>query len=271
MTMSNRQRVTDAFDLLGAGLAPFVERQLRRAYGDDWMPEVVKRLRMEPYQARQASLGDPHFQLKIITVLWRDVCDSVLESTDRTLAFELKDARNSWAHPSEPISTEDAFRVLDSAQRLLFAVKAEEADDLGESRQELLGILGEEYSRRKGRHVEAKPLEKPPVLRRSGDGSGAALKDGAMTVRVFSEKRGPSQRKEFEAWLQAHIEDGLYINCGGNSPMLHRAGCSHLEPHGSGSTVRREKACSTSLADLESWAAKSGWSLRYCRDCAPRA
>ena len=108
------------------------------AYGDDWMPEVVKGLRMDPYQARKASLGDPHFLLKIITVLWRDVCDSELESTDRTLAFELKDARNSWARPdpSKPISTEDAFRVLDSAQRLLFAVKAEEADDL-RRRQEL--------------------------------------------------------------------------------------------------------------------------------------
>lgn len=268
MTMSNRERVTQAFELLGTGLAPFVERQLRRAYGEDWMPEVVKGL---GELARQGSLGDPFFQLKIITVLWKDVCDGVLESKERTLAFELKDARNSWAHADlrEPVSTADAFRVLDSAQRLLFAVKAEEADDLEESRQDLLGMLSQEHRRRRGGHVEAPSVEKPPVLTRSGDRSGAALKDGAMTVRVFSEKLGPGQREEFTNWIETHINDGFYINRG--SMKLHRADCPHLELYGPGSTVKSEKICSTSRTALESWAGKRTRRLESCNDCAPRA
>ena len=37
MTMSNSQRVGDALQLLSKGLAPFVERELKTAYGDDWV------------------------------------------------------------------------------------------------------------------------------------------------------------------------------------------------------------------------------------------
>ena len=42
MTMSNSQRVGDALQLLSKGLAPFVERELKTAYGDDWVVAVLE-------------------------------------------------------------------------------------------------------------------------------------------------------------------------------------------------------------------------------------
>ena len=183
--------------------------------------------------------------------MWNSVFRKVLGQDERTLVSELRTARNRWAH-QEAFSTDDAYRVLDSVQRLLTAVSAEEADELDEQKQELLRIRYDEYSRRKSKQVTA------------------TLFETATPVRVFSEKLGAGQREEFQAWLKAHIENGFYVNCKGSSMTLHRAGCRHLEPDGEGNTVRSEKGCSTSLSDLEKWAAARGGSLRRCGTCAPR-
>jgi len=183
--------------------------------------------------------------------LWYGVFGKVLGPVERALVSELIDDRNRWAH-QKPFSTGDAYRVLDSVQRLLTAISAEEADELDEQMQELLRILHEEYGPHKSKPVSATPVEE------------------ATTVRVFSEKRGAGQREEFEAWLRAHIENGFYVNCRGSSMTLHRAGCPHLELDGTGSTVRSQKVCSTSLSELEKWADERGGSLRRCRTCEPR-
>jgi len=252
MTMSNSQRVGDALQLLSKGLAPFVERELKLAYGDDW---VVAVLEADPNShqgsAQTASLDDVQFLLKTMWNMWNSVFRKVLGQDERTLVSELRAARNRWAH-QKPFSTDRTYRVLDSVQLLLTAVSAEEADELDERKQELLRILNEEYG-------QPKPVQVP-----------ATLSEEATPVRAFSEKRGSGQREEFEAWLRVHIEDGFYINCKGRSMTLHRAGCPHLELDGKGSTVRSEKGCSTSLSDLEKWAAARGGSLRRCRTCAPR-
>ncbi len=160
MTVSNSQRVGDALKVLSRGLAPFIERELKSAYGDDWAPTVVELLGMEPYQAKKVSLDDAQFQLKVMWKLWQQVFGKVLGQSERTLVSELIDARNAWAH-QEPFSTDDAYRVLDSAQRLLTAVSAEEAEQLDESKQDLLRIRYEEYSRRKSKQTAQALFETP--------------------------------------------------------------------------------------------------------------
>ena len=42
---------------------------------------------------------------------------------ERNYVRELIDARNRWAH-QEPFSSDDAYRALDSAERLLQAISA---------------------------------------------------------------------------------------------------------------------------------------------------
>jgi hypothetical protein len=45
---------------------------------------------------------------------------------------EIRDWRNKWAH-QEPFSSDDAYRALDSAERLLSAVSAPEGDEVERS------------------------------------------------------------------------------------------------------------------------------------------
>jgi hypothetical protein len=125
--MSNNQRVGDALELLRKGLAPFVERELKAAYGDAWPATVVGLLGMEGAPAKKASLDDSQFLLKVMWRLWQQVFGKVLGQSERTFVSELIDVRNQWAH-QETISTNDAQRALDTMQRLLTAVSAEEAD-----------------------------------------------------------------------------------------------------------------------------------------------
>ncbi len=159
MTMSNSQRVGDALQLLSKGLAPFVERELKMTYGDDWVVAVLEAdPNAHPGSAKTASLDDVQFLLKTMWQMWNSVFRKVLGQDERTLVSELRTARNRWAH-QEAFSTDDAYRVLDSVQRLLTAVSAEEADELDEQKQELLRIRYDEYSRRKSKQVTATLFE----------------------------------------------------------------------------------------------------------------
>ena len=95
MTMSNSKRVDDALQLLSKGLAPFVERELKTAYGDDWIVEVLK---ADPNahtgSAKIASLDDVQFLLKTMWSMWNSVFRKVLGQDERTLVSELRTARN---------------------------------------------------------------------------------------------------------------------------------------------------------------------------------
>src|SRR5262249_17680261 len=63
-----------------------------------------------------------------------------------SLVQELRDARNRWAHQN-PFSSDDAYRVLDSAGRLLTAVSATQADEIEKMKTELLRVRFEELAR----------------------------------------------------------------------------------------------------------------------------
>ena len=118
---------------------------------------------------------------------------------------ELREVRNRWAH-MDAFSADDAYRALDSIQRLLTAVSSEEAIEVEREKKEVLRLRYDEYSRRKSKQVTA------------------TLFETATPVSVFSQKLGAGQREEFEAWLRAHLQNGFYVNCKGRSLTLHRAG-----------------------------------------------
>ena len=199
MTMSNSQRVGDALALLSRGLAPFIERELKSAYGDGWAPTVVDLLALDTYQAQKFSLDDVQFQLKVMWKLWNPLFAKVLGQSERTLVSELIDARNAWAH-QETFTTDDAYRTLDSVQRLLTAVSAEEADQLEESKQELLRIRYEEYSRRKSKQVAATLFE---------EATPEGLKPWREVVRPHRDVAGGRyQQAEFAADLHQVYQGG---------------------------------------------------------------
>ncbi|MDQ6797566.1 MAG: Swt1 family HEPN domain-containing protein [Actinomycetota bacterium] len=126
MAISNRDWVGRGFELLAAGLAPYVERRMGASTGAaiDWR---------EP----GSSLQDPSFLLRVMVQAWDRSFASELTKTDRNLVFELRDVRNRWAHNAS-FSADDAYRALDSLERLLTAADAHEATEVGRAKKELM-------------------------------------------------------------------------------------------------------------------------------------
>src|SRR5713101_4141370 len=132
MAISNHERVGKALDLLKDGLRPFVERELKAQHGQLWFEQARASV-----SESQASLfgteAEPQWDVAaILSVMWNQwnvVFRKTLGQSERTLVSELRDVRNRWAHQT-PFSTDDAYRALDSAGRLLTAVSAPQADEV---------------------------------------------------------------------------------------------------------------------------------------------
>ena len=73
---------------------------------------------------RRYSVSDPRFLLRVITEQWGAFRDR-LSQVERGFASELRDTGNRWAH-NEAFSAEDAYRALDTIERLLTAIGAAE-------------------------------------------------------------------------------------------------------------------------------------------------
>ncbi len=61
MATTNYERVGRALELLKEGLRPFVERELKASYGENWRVKAAQVLRQE--RERQAEDGSPHFDV----------------------------------------------------------------------------------------------------------------------------------------------------------------------------------------------------------------
>ena len=138
MALTNHDRIGKAMELLKHGLSPFVERELTNVFKDKALAEAqrfVTSARLDP--TRPFAEWDAAVLLHLMWGAWNDVFRLTLGQTERTLVSELRGARNKWAH-QEPFSTDDAYRALDSATRLLAAVSAKEADQVEKIKMELL-------------------------------------------------------------------------------------------------------------------------------------
>lgn len=132
-----RDRVRKALDHLKEGLRPFVDREMRTKLGPKWMDDSRYRLNLQT--ARDGSINwDNQALLKAIgDDYWNDVFRNVLQRVDRTYAIELRDVRNKLAH-DEAFTNDDAYRAIDTAQRLLEAAHARQhAEECGKLKREL--------------------------------------------------------------------------------------------------------------------------------------
>ena len=139
MAITNHERVGKALDLMRAGLRPYVERELRTAFGDKWIDEAVKDDRRIKRDGSGQINWDPQALLGAIWDNWTLVFGKKLGNSERNLVAELRTIRNRWAH-SEPFTTDDAYRALDSITRLLTAIAAEQAAEVQRMKQELLRL-----------------------------------------------------------------------------------------------------------------------------------
>ena len=126
MATTNHERVGKALDLLKSGLGPFIERELVSTYKDRAAAETVRLLGEDRLNAkRPVADWDASALLRLMWDAWNDVFRNTLGPAERGLVGELRGHRNDWAH-QKTFSSDDTYRALDSAGRLLTAVSAQE-------------------------------------------------------------------------------------------------------------------------------------------------
>ncbi|MFN8634269.1 MAG: Swt1 family HEPN domain-containing protein [Chloroflexota bacterium] len=203
MAITNYERVGKAMDLLREGLAPFVGRELEAHFGKYWITEATAGWRQElvwPSHQDEPRL-DIAALIRLMQDHWQTVFRNTLGQAERSLVFELRDARNKWAH-QQAFSGDDTDRALDSAARLLTAISAPQADEINKMKMELRRLIFDEQMR---------------VERRRGAGTAIETQaTGALTPwrEVATPHRdvasGRYQQAEFAADLwQVHLGEGV--------------------------------------------------------------
>jgi len=116
-----------------------MKRECKAHYGDTWFEQASANLR--EYQMPGKGDGDEHWDTQALLLVmwdqWNVVFRNVLGQAERSLVGELRDVRNKWAH-QEPFSTDDAYRALDTVERMLQEVSAgEQAAEVGRMKHDL--------------------------------------------------------------------------------------------------------------------------------------
>jgi predicted AAA+ superfamily ATPase len=160
MAVTNHDRVGKAMELLKSGLGPFVDREFKAAISKRILTaHDIKGYLDDPLLANKAvSDWDASALFKILIDTWNDVFRKTLGPAERSLVSELRSWRNKWAH-QEHFSSDDAYRALDSAGRLLTAISAPQAEDLEKAKMELLRVRFDEQTRNEKKKSSSTPIE----------------------------------------------------------------------------------------------------------------
>jgi predicted AAA+ superfamily ATPase len=202
MALSNQERVGKAMELLRIGLAAFVEREVQSAAKAGTVRmDAVRRFAEDPMLgSKPIAQWDVAGLLKLMWETWNDVFGRTLGRAERSLVQELRDWRNKWAH-QEPFSSDDADRALDSMGRLLAAVSAPQADEIGKMKMELRRLIFEEQLRGEKRKAGGSLIE---------PAAAGNLKPWREVVTPHADvASGRYQQAEFAADLwQVHLGEG---------------------------------------------------------------
>src|SRR5499427_320327 len=201
MAITNYERVGKAMELLKAGLAPFVEREFKNLYKGQALVEAQRFMTSERLDAKRPfAAWDAAVLLHLMWDAWNDVFRKTLGQAERSLVSELRDVRNRWAH-QEPFFSDDADRALDSAERLLAAVSAPQADEVRKVKMELRRTIFDEQARSERRRSASTSIEST---------AASHLKPWREVVTPHRDvASGRYQQAEFAADLwQVHLGEG---------------------------------------------------------------
>ena len=201
MAVSNQERVGKAMELLRTGLAPFVEREFKSQHQEQAI-DAARRYFTDDrtFGRKPVTEWDVAALLKLMWESWNDVFSRALGRAERSLVQELRDCRNRWAH-QEPFSSDDADRALDSMTRLLTAISAKEADEVGKMKQELRREIYDQQLRNEKKKVGGSLIEASTT---------GTLKPWREIVTPHADvASGRYQQAEFAADLwQVHLGEG---------------------------------------------------------------
>ena len=161
MAITNYDRVGKAMELLKDGLTPFVERELKAQYAQQWIEEAkssVSDTQAKLFVSKDQPQWDIAAILSVIWSKWETVFRKTLGRAERSLISELREVRNKWAHQSS-FSGDDVDRALDSAERLLTAVSAPQADEVRKIKMELRRTIYDEQVRTERRKSAGTAIE----------------------------------------------------------------------------------------------------------------
>lgn len=202
MAITNHERVGKSLELLKNGLAPFVEREAAAHYGKYWFTKVTEHW---PHDLSWPEGQDqPHLDvaatLRLLWEQWNEVFRKTLGHAERSLVSELREVRNKWAHQAA-FSSDDTYRALDSAARLLTAISAPQANDIEKMKMELLRVRFDEQVRNEKRKGAGTAVASQAV------GNLKAWRDVVNPHRDVAS--GRYQQAEFAADLwQVHLGEG---------------------------------------------------------------
>lgn len=203
MALSNLDRVNKGLDLLRKGLLPYVSREMKAEHKQYWDAKAADSF-PEGHQARnlRPEEWDVQALLTIMFKQWTSVFGKTLGHQERAWVSELMELRKRAAHQGKTnaFDTDDAFRALDSVERLLSAISAEEAEEADNQKNELLRIRYEEASRKKAKKLEAQLVENT---------LSGGLKPWRQVIEPHPDvASGRFQKSEFAADLWRVYQDG---------------------------------------------------------------
>ncbi len=202
MATTNYERVGKALELLRDGLRPFVARELEAKHGKYWITTVTAAWPNELNWQEGDELPqlDAAVLLRMMWDQWNVVFAHTLGFSERSLVSELREVRNKWAHQNA-FSSDDAYRALDSAARLLTAISAPQAEELEKMKMELLRLRFDEQVRSEKRKSAGTAIESQVT---------GGLKPWREVVTPHPDvASGRYQQAEFAADLwQVHMGEG---------------------------------------------------------------
>ncbi|MBU1662073.1 MAG: DUF499 domain-containing protein, partial [Chloroflexi bacterium] len=132
MAISNKERVGRILEVLTHGLAPYVVREYRMTYKDDFAREIDAALTTGAFQLPRDAFDDidtlieyldAQNSLNLMIRQWHEVFHEKLGHPGRNYVGEMMTARINWAH-QKAFNNDEAYRIADTAARLLKMVSA---------------------------------------------------------------------------------------------------------------------------------------------------
>ncbi len=160
MAITNHERVDKSLTLVRDGIKPNLEKTWQGLYGDEWVEKVNQ---MDRFPDRSPSPDDLAFLLKGMGSTWDNVFRDIFGPAERGWVGELRAARNRWAH-NERFSTDDAYRVMDTAERLLQSFSApDQVSEVQQMKNDLLRTRFAEEARSEHRRRAEGPTKGKPA------------------------------------------------------------------------------------------------------------
>ena len=146
----NWRELDNTLDNLTISLRPFVKRELRNKFGQNWEDKVSR------IADHQPNLNDPSVLLKTMYAQWWDVFHESLGHNGKNLVGDLMNWRNVSAHRS-PLSQEDVTHALGTMIRLLEQIATlQRTDEIVANLQQLKSRKQELELQRLGHLISAR-------------------------------------------------------------------------------------------------------------------